>query len=138
MESEFHPAQGLADEGFLSMLRVLGDENIKLVRGELVTFPLFIPTIPQFLDACVNCMPSYTFVNVRSGRIPLTDMDDLSEFLALDCFHQQDKLLAKVIMAGSWQHILPNGSGVWREGIRRWRDGRKVLLIQSPGWDHHW
>ena len=96
VESEFHPAQSPADEGFLSMVRVLGDENVKFVRGEPVTFPVFIPTIPQFLDACMDSMRSYTFVDDGSCRTPQADMDELFCFLALLCPHQQDKILAKV------------------------------------------
>ncbi|PUU79171.1 hypothetical protein B9Z19DRAFT_1064426 [Tuber borchii] len=115
VESGFHPARGPTDLGFLSMLQVLGDQNVKFVRGEPVTFPVFIP---QFLDACMDFMRGYTFVDGGSCRTPLTDMDDLSEFLALDCHHQQDRLLAKVKNGFSWQHILPDRSCVWREGTR--------------------
>jgi len=139
VESEFHPARGPTGQGFLSMLRVLGDKNVKFVRGEPVTFPVFIPTIPQFLDACMDCMRGYTFVDDGSCPTPQTDMDDLFYFLALVCPHQQDKLLAKVkngkqlaAYLAKWEPLLE------RSKMRMERRAKSAINSKSLGWDHHW
>lgn len=138
-ESEFHPAQGPEDKGFLTVLRVLGDENVKFVRGEPVTFPVFIPTIPQFLDACMDCIRDYTFMDDGSCRTPQADMDELFYFLALFCPHQQDKLLAKVENNKQLAAYFAEWEACEKRNKMRMERRKKCAInSRSLGWDHHW
>ncbi|RPB04597.1 hypothetical protein L873DRAFT_1927973 [Choiromyces venosus 120613-1] len=52
VESEFHlnPTDRRVKPNLIT------DKNVKFVWGEPITFPVFIPSIPEFLDSCLNCI----------------------------------------------------------------------------------
>ena len=95
VESEFHPNP--TDRRVRPFLTT--DKNIKFVWAEPVTFPVFIPTIPEYLDSCLSCTGGRSHMDDESCTIPECDLDYLSRYLALDLPHQQEKLLPKVHQA---------------------------------------
>ncbi|KAG0130087.1 hypothetical protein HOY82DRAFT_592247 [Tuber indicum] len=92
VESEFHP-----DSSDRSVRPYLITEcNIKFAGDQPITFPIFIPTIPQFLDSCLDCIGDGRSSDDGSYSLPQIDMDNLARYLVLDSPDQQAKLLAKV------------------------------------------
>ena len=63
------------------------DKNIKFVWTEPVTFPVFIPTIPEYLDSCISCAGGRSHMDDESYAVPECDLDYLSRYLALDLPH---------------------------------------------------
>ncbi|KAG0643114.1 hypothetical protein HOY80DRAFT_947392, partial [Tuber brumale] len=96
MESEFHPNPTDRRAKPYPRPFLITDENLKFVWGEPVTFPVFIPSIPEFFDSCLDCMGGRTYLDDDTCRIPQIDIDYLSRYLILDSLSQQDKLLSKV------------------------------------------
>ena len=92
VESQFHPNS--SDRSVKPYL--ITDENIKFVGDLPLTFPVFIPTVPQFLDSCLNCILGRRSNDDRSCALPQMDMDNLFRYLVLDSPSQQDKLLSSV------------------------------------------
>ncbi|KAG0131310.1 hypothetical protein HOY82DRAFT_608269 [Tuber indicum] len=92
VESEFHPNS--ADRSVRPYL--LTDSNIKFVGDPPLAFPVFIPTVPQFLDSCLNCIRGRSCRDDRSCILPQIDLDNIARYLVLDSPSQQHKLLAKV------------------------------------------
>lgn len=92
MESEFHPNP--TDRQVRPFL--ITDENIKFVWAEPITFPVFIPTIPEYIDSCLSCTGGRSYLDDESCGVSEGDQDYLSRYLALDSPHQQDILLSKV------------------------------------------
>ncbi|RPA95738.1 hypothetical protein L873DRAFT_1697111, partial [Choiromyces venosus 120613-1] len=92
VESESHPNP--TDRRVRPFL--ITDKNIKFVWAEPVTFPVFVPTIPEYLDSCLSCTGGRSHLDDESCNVPESDLDYLSRYLALDSPHQQDKLLSKV------------------------------------------
>ena len=92
VESEFHPNP--TDRQVRPFL--ITDKNIKFVWAEPVTFPVFIPTIPEYLDSCLSCTGGRSHLEDESCGIPECALDYVSRYLALDSPHQQDILLSKV------------------------------------------
>lgn len=95
VESEFHPNP--TDRRVRPFLTT--DKNIKFVWTEPVTFPVFIPTIPEYLDSCLSCTGGQSHMDDESYAVPEWDLDYLSRYLALDLPHQQAKLFPKVHQA---------------------------------------
>ncbi|RPA96608.1 hypothetical protein L873DRAFT_1924700 [Choiromyces venosus 120613-1] len=92
MESEFHPNPTKQRvKPYLIM-----DQNVKFVWHELVTFLVFILSIPEFFDLCLNCMGGQTYLDDNIYHISQIDMDNLARYLVLDSTYQQDELLSKV------------------------------------------
>ncbi|RPA97816.1 hypothetical protein L873DRAFT_1836217 [Choiromyces venosus 120613-1] len=89
VESEFHPNPTGRSTDQRSRPYLMTDKNIPFVwaAGGQVSFPVFIPRIPEFLDSCLNCM---------GGRNYMDDDSSMARYLLLDLPHQQDKLLSKV------------------------------------------
>ncbi|PUU78737.1 hypothetical protein B9Z19DRAFT_1083504 [Tuber borchii] len=99
VESEFHPNP--TDRGtdyWASRPYLMTDKNISFIwaPGGLVSFPVFIPTLPEFIDSCLSCMGGQSSEHNPSFGIARRDMDYLGRYLLLDLPHQQDKLLSKV------------------------------------------
>ncbi|KAG0642976.1 hypothetical protein HOY80DRAFT_948377 [Tuber brumale] len=94
VESEFHP-NGSGRPGRVRPF-LLTDNNIKFVGDPAITFPVFIPTIPQFVDSCLGCIRGRDFNKDQSCILPQIDLDNLERYLVLDSPSQRDKLLAKV------------------------------------------
>ncbi|KAG0643604.1 hypothetical protein HOY80DRAFT_1020020 [Tuber brumale] len=92
VESEFHPNP--LDQRVRPFL--ITDKNIKFVWAEPITFPVFIPTIPEYLDSCLNCTGGRSHMDDESCDVPESDMAYLSRYLVLDSPHQRDKLLSEV------------------------------------------
>jgi len=92
VESEFHPNS--LDRSVRPHL--ITDENIKFVGDLPLTFPVFIPTIPQFLDSCLNRIWGKGSRDDEYCALPQVDMDNLARYLVLDSPSQQDKLLSHV------------------------------------------
>jgi len=92
VESQFHPNS--LDRSVKPYL--ITDENIKFVGDLPLTFPIFIPTVPQFLDSCLNCIRGRRSRDDTSCALPQMDMDNLFRYLVLDSPSQQDKLLSSV------------------------------------------
>ena len=64
--------------------------------GQLVTFPVFIPTIPQFLNSYLDFIAGRLNTLRESCVLPQIEVDYLARYLVLGLLHWQDKLLAKV------------------------------------------
>ncbi|KAG0638147.1 hypothetical protein HOY80DRAFT_1048643 [Tuber brumale] len=107
VESEFHP--NASDRTVKPYL--LTDENIKFVGDPPIIFPIFIPTIPEYIDSCLDIIHDRDYVKLKSHLLPQMDMgyvehrlralpqmdiDLFARYLVLSLPHQQDKLLAKV------------------------------------------
>ena len=88
VESEFHP--DARDRSILVRPYLIADENILFVGDEPITFPVFVPTIPRFLDSCLDCIGDTTCA------LPQMYIDYLARYLILDSPSQQEKFLAKV------------------------------------------
>jgi len=96
VESEFHPnPTDRSPDPWISRPYLMTDKNIPFIwaAGGVVSFPVFIPTLPEFIDSCLSCMGGQ---NSKSSGIARRDMDYLARYLLLDLPHQQDKLLSKV------------------------------------------
>ena len=97
VEPEFHPkGPERTGTGRTAMPYLITDENIRFVGDLPLTFPVFIPTIPQFLDSCLNCIRGRKSIDDSSCALPQIDMDNLARYLVLDLPSQQDKFLSKV------------------------------------------
>ncbi|RPA95971.1 hypothetical protein L873DRAFT_1696044 [Choiromyces venosus 120613-1] len=98
VESEFHPNPTGRSTYWRSRPYLMTDKNIPFVwaAGGQVSFPVFIPRIPEFLDSCLNCLGGRNYMDDDSCHIPHGDMSYLARYLLLDLPHQQDKLLSKV------------------------------------------
>lgn len=98
VESEFHPNPKDRSTDRRSRPYLMTDKNIPFVwvAGGLVSFPVFIPNIPEFIDSCLSCMGGRNSKHNKSSGIPQEDMDNLARYLLLDLPHQQDKILSKV------------------------------------------
>ncbi|KAG0133732.1 hypothetical protein HOY82DRAFT_251854 [Tuber indicum] len=61
MEPEFRPNP--ADRRFKPYL--ITDKNIEFVwaPGGSVSFPVFVPSIPEYVDSCLNCMGGRSYLN---------------------------------------------------------------------------
>lgn len=93
VESEFHPnPKDRIPHDRSSLPYLITDEDVKFVWGEPITFPVFIPTIPEYLDSCLNRLREWGY----TCYIPQMDMDNLARYLVLDSPLQQEKLLSKV------------------------------------------
>ncbi|KAG0634226.1 hypothetical protein HOY80DRAFT_541511 [Tuber brumale] len=92
VELEFHPNP--TDRTVKPYL--ITDQNVKFVWGEPVTFPVFIPSIAEFFDLCLNYMGGRTYLDDDTCLIPQIDMDNLARYLVLDSPTQQEKLLSQV------------------------------------------
>ena len=92
VESEFHPnSSGRSVRPYL-----LTDDNIKFVGDLPLPFPVFIPTIPQFLDPCLDCIVGRKAIDYPSCTLPTIDIENMARYLLFDLPSQQDKLLSKV------------------------------------------
>jgi len=96
VESEFHPNAPDRSAGPRTPPFLLTDENIKFTPDQAITFPVFIPTIPQFIDSCLYFVVGSMDKPHRRPTPPYTDLSYMEQYLVLDSPHQQDKLLAKV------------------------------------------
>ncbi|PUU72270.1 hypothetical protein B9Z19DRAFT_1138313 [Tuber borchii] len=93
VESEFHPnPQDEIRDARSSLPYLITDEGVKFVWGEPITFPVFIPTIPEYLDSCLNRIREWGYTCYMARM----DMDNLARYLVLDSPHQQEKVLSKV------------------------------------------
>jgi len=93
VESDFHPnPRDRIPHDRSSRPYLITDEDVKFVWGEPITFPVFIPTIPEYLDSCLNRLREWG----RTCYTPQMDMDNMARYLALDSPLQQEKLLSKV------------------------------------------
>ncbi|KAG0637015.1 hypothetical protein HOY80DRAFT_1138657 [Tuber brumale] len=93
VESEFHPnPKDRIPLDRSSLPYLITDEDVKFVWGEPITFPVFIPTIPEYLDSCLNRIREWG----STCCVPHMDMDYLARYLVLDSPLQQEKLLSKV------------------------------------------
>ncbi|KAG0633815.1 hypothetical protein HOY80DRAFT_1005673 [Tuber brumale] len=105
VEAEFHP--NASDRSVKPYL--LTDEKIKFVGDPPVTFPVFIPTIPEYIDSCLDIIHDREYVKHKAHLLPQMDigyvehtlraqphmdMDLFARYLVLSLPHQQDKLLA--------------------------------------------
>ena len=88
VESEFH--HNTDRRPFL-----LTDEQIKFINDPPITFPVFIPTIPEYLDSCLDIIRD-TSMDYIEHKLPRMDMSYLARYLCFHLPHVQDKLLAKV------------------------------------------
>ncbi|KAG0138276.1 hypothetical protein HOY82DRAFT_596508 [Tuber indicum] len=75
---------------------LLTDSNIKSAEDKPITFPVFIPTIPQFLDSGLNFIRDGRSSDDGSCALPQIDMDNLGWHLVLDSPSEQDRFPAKV------------------------------------------
>ena len=98
VESEFHPNTSDHTNTSDRSLRpyLLTDTNIKFVGDPPLGFPVFIPTIPQFPDSCLDVIRAMKAIG-SSSSFPQMEMDSLAWYLALDLRCQQDKLLPHVM-----------------------------------------
>lgn len=96
VESEFHPDAPDHITRPRTPPFLLTDENIKFTPDQAITFPVFIPTIPQFIDSCLHFVVGSMDTLYRMPTPPYTDLSYMERYLGLDSPHQQDKLLAKV------------------------------------------
>ena len=94
VESEFHPQSHGSASQALSYYR--RKKSNLCGASQSITFPVFIPTIPEYLDSCLSTTGGRSHVDDDSCLVPECDLDYLSRYLALDSPHQQDKLLSKV------------------------------------------
>ncbi|KAG0130084.1 hypothetical protein HOY82DRAFT_609977 [Tuber indicum] len=92
LESEFHPYS--SDRSVRPYL--IMDGNIKFAGDQPITFPIFIPTIPQFLDSFLDCIGDGRSSDNGSCALPQIDIYNLARYLVLDSPSQQARLLAKV------------------------------------------
>ncbi|KAG0130079.1 hypothetical protein HOY82DRAFT_609973 [Tuber indicum] len=92
VESEFHP--NCSDRSVMPYL--ITDDNTKFAGDQPITFPVFTPTIPQFLDSCRDCIGDGRSSDGGSCALRQFDMDNLARYLVLESPSQQAKLLAKV------------------------------------------
>ncbi|RPA95482.1 hypothetical protein L873DRAFT_1845944 [Choiromyces venosus 120613-1] len=60
------------------------DQNVKFVWGEPVTFPVFIPSIPEFFNLSLNCMRGPTYQDDDTYHISQIDIHNLARYLVLD------------------------------------------------------
>ena len=74
----------------------LTDEKIKFTEDLPITFPVFIPTIPEYIDSCLDIIQDMDSIGHKSCTLPRMDMDYLARYLVFSSPHLQDKLLAKV------------------------------------------
>jgi len=95
VESEFHPNP---TDGQVRPFLVT-DKSIKFLWAEPVTFPVFVPTIPEYLDSCLSCTGGRSHADDGSCIVPESGLDYLPRYLALDSPHQQHKILSKVHQA---------------------------------------
>ena len=96
VESEFHPNVPDRSAGPRTRPFLLTDENFKFTPNQAITFPVFTPTIPQFIDSCLHFVVDSMDKLYRRPTLPYTDLSYMEQYLVLDSPHQQDKLLAKV------------------------------------------
>lgn len=98
VQSEFHPNPGDRSSDWKPRPYLMTDKDIAFVwpASGQVSFPVFIPTIPEFLDSCLSCMGGRNYKDDESCHIPHGDVSYLARCLLLDLPHQQDKLLSKV------------------------------------------
>lgn len=94
VESEFHP--NATDRSVKVRPYLTTDENVKFVGDEPIMFPVFIPTIPQFLDSCLDCIGDGKAIGSAPCELPHIYMEYLARYLVLDSPSQQEKFLAKV------------------------------------------
>ncbi|KAG0635947.1 hypothetical protein HOY80DRAFT_397563, partial [Tuber brumale] len=93
VESKFHPnPKDRNPHDRSSVPYLITDQDVKFLWGEPITFPVFIPTIPEYLDSCLNRLVEWGY----TCYIPQIDMDNLARYLVLDLSLQQEKLLSKV------------------------------------------
>ncbi|KAG0137709.1 hypothetical protein HOY82DRAFT_535392 [Tuber indicum] len=92
VESEFHPDS--SDRSVMPYL--ITDDNTRFAGYQPITFPLFKPTIPQFLDSCRDCIGDGRSSDHGSCALPQIDKDNLARYLVLESPSQQAKPLAKV------------------------------------------
>ncbi|RPA91475.1 hypothetical protein L873DRAFT_1714130 [Choiromyces venosus 120613-1] len=97
VESEFHPnPKDRIPHDRSSLPYLITDEDVKFVWGEPITFPVLIPTIPEYLDSCLNRIRKWG----RTCCIPQMDIDNLARYRVLDSPLQQEKPLSKVENTG--------------------------------------
>ena len=72
---------------------LLTDEKIKFTKDPPITFPVFIPTIPEYIDSCLDIIQDMDCIG---HKLPRMDMDYLARYLDFSSPHLQDKILAKV------------------------------------------
>ena len=104
VESEVRP--NLTDRRFRPF--PITYENIKFVWAEPITFLVFIPTIPEYIDSCLSCTGGWSYLDDESCSVPEGDLDYLSRYLAFDSPNQQDILLSKVHLAKLLEAFLIN------------------------------
>ncbi|KAG0137678.1 hypothetical protein HOY82DRAFT_646901 [Tuber indicum] len=130
VESEFHPDS--SDRSVRPYLITEG--NIKFAGDQPITFPIFIPTIPQFLDPCLDCIGDGRSSDDRSYSLPQIDMDNLARYLVLDSPDQQAKLLAKVTnREGLTEYFEKRGRNQERGMKRVMERQMKRQVDASPG-----
>ena len=89
VESEFHH-NTLERRPYL-----LTNEKIKFTEDPPITFPVFIPTIPEYIDSCLNIIQAMD-MDCIGHKPPRMDMSYLARYLCFHSPHLQDKLLVKV------------------------------------------
>ncbi|PUU72273.1 hypothetical protein B9Z19DRAFT_1171159 [Tuber borchii] len=93
VESEFHPnPKDRILHARSSLPYLITDKDVGFVWGEPITFPVFIPTIPEYLDSCLNRIREWGC----ACYIAQMDMVNLARCLVLDSPLQQEKILTKV------------------------------------------
>ncbi|KAG0641960.1 hypothetical protein HOY80DRAFT_952361 [Tuber brumale] len=98
VEAEFHPNPTDRSTDQRSRPYLMMDKSIPFmwVVGGKVSFPVFIPSIPEFIDSRLSCMGGPNYMDDKSCEMPQLDMDNLARYLLLDPPHQQDKVRSKV------------------------------------------
>ncbi|PUU75244.1 hypothetical protein B9Z19DRAFT_1131621 [Tuber borchii] len=124
VQSEFHPNPGDRSSDWKTRPYLMTDKDIAFVwpASGQVSFPVFIPTIPEFLDSCLYCIGGRNYRDYDDCDIPHGDMSYLARYILLDLPHQQDKLLSKVKNAKWLAEFFAD---------RQWRQERRMRLVME-------
>jgi len=135
VESEFHPNPTDRSADHPSRPFLMTDKNIPFVwaAGGQVSFPVFIPSIPEFVDSCLSCMGERDYKD-KSLCLPQGYLDYMARYLLLDSPHQQDKLLSKVMSTRLLEQFFA-GRQWWQERrVERLMERRAKLAAHAkPG-----